>query len=417
MASITSPAQDIATPFKIDISDERIEHLQKKLALTTLPDELEDAGRDYGVPLADVQRLLARWKTGYDWRKYEKQLNDELPQFQKDIDVAEFGTLKIHFVHKKSEVANAIPLLFVHGWPGSFLEVRKILPLLTQEVPGQPSFHVVTFSLPGYGFSDAPKKKGFAISQFAEVGHKLMLSLGYEEYVAQGGDWGSRISSRIASLYGGKHCKAWHTNFPLPVDSSLVRTHPTLLSHPRLYLSSLFTKYTPAEKAGLERTAWFFREGHAYSQEHSTQPQTIGYSLADSPVGLLAWIYEKLVNWTDEYPWEDDEVLTWISIYWFSTAGPAASVRIYYEFHHEKESDRPKPSTIPHGASFFPKELHNLPRIWTRTPYRKFEVEHDSGGHFAAHEKPDVLVDDLRKMFGKGGSAEGVVRGKSGYRT
>ncbi|KAH9484409.1 Putative epoxide hydrolase [Psilocybe cubensis] len=406
MATAANPTQDSTSiiPFKIQVSDDQIEHLNKKLALVRLPDELENAGRDYGVPLGDIQRLVARWKSGYDWRTHEKQLNDELPQFQGSIDVEGFGSLKVHFVHKKSEVENAIPLLFVHGWPGSFVEVRKILPLLTQEIAGQPSFHVVAFSLPGYGFSEAPKKKGFKINQFAEVGHKLMLSLGYKEYVAQGGDWGSRICQRIASLYGGTHCKAWHTNFPLPLDTSLIRNPPTLFSHPWLYLSGRISSYTPAEKAGLERTAWFIKEGHGYAQEHSTQPQTLGYSLADSPVGLLAWIYEKLVNWTDNYPWDDDE------------AGPAASLRIYYEFHHETDTDRPKPPTIPAGASFFPKELHNLPRKWTRTPYRKFEAEHDSGGHFAAHEKPNELVQDLRRMFGKGGIAEGIVKGKTGYK-
>jgi hypothetical protein len=188
MASIILPDSD-TKPFKIHISNEAIEVLQKKLALATLPDELEGAGRDYGVPLADVQRLLSRWKDGYDWRKYEKQLNDELPQFQKLIEIAGFDSLNIHYVHKKSEVEGAIPLLFVHGCeclgieiaislshacsntgPGSFYEVRKILPLLTRGSTDEVTFHVVAFSLPGYGFSDAPKKKGFATDQYAEVG-------------------------------------------------------------------------------------------------------------------------------------------------------------------------------------------------------------------------------------------------------
>jgi hypothetical protein len=188
MSSITLPSSD-TNPFKINVSNEAIEVLQKKLALATLPDELEGAGRDYGAPLADVQRLLSRWKDGYDWRKYEKQLNDELPQFQKNIDVTGFDSLKIHYVHKKSEVEHAIPLLFVHGCecfgnrgrhfslshafsnagPGSFYEVRKILPLLTQGSTDEVSFHVVALSLPGYGFSEGPKKKGFAIDQYAEV--------------------------------------------------------------------------------------------------------------------------------------------------------------------------------------------------------------------------------------------------------
>lgn len=187
MTSNSVPASNIL-PFEINIPDERIEFLRKKLASATLPDELEDAGRDYGVPLADVQRLLAYWKSGYDWRRHEKELNVELPQFQTDIDVEGHGTLKVHFVHKKSDIASAIPLLFVHGCkcatgglyllkqpsfyligPGSFIEVRKILPLLIQGSKDQPAFHVVALGLPGFGFTDAPKKKTFAFIQYAEV--------------------------------------------------------------------------------------------------------------------------------------------------------------------------------------------------------------------------------------------------------
>ncbi|KAF9568764.1 alpha/beta-hydrolase, partial [Agrocybe pediades] len=367
--------------------------------------ELEDAGWDYGVPLADVKRLVTRWKEGYDWRKHEKQINAELPQFTRDIEVDGFGKLNIHYVHKKSDGEDAIPLLFVHGWPGSFLEVRKILPLLIQKSEDHPSFHVVALSLPGYGFSEAPKKKGFAIAQYAEVGHKLMLALGYNEYVTQGGDWGYSITRRIAKNYGGKHSKAWHTNWGASPTGP-----PTLFSAPIVYLTNLLKGFTPAEKAGLERSAWFRSKGMGYYMQQSTQPQTIGYSHADSPAGLLAWIYEKLVTWTDNYPWEDDEVLTWVSIYWFSTGGPAASARIYYEVANQgKIDDSP---TIPQGISFFPKDLVIYPRSWTRTKYLVFESEHDGGGHFTAHEKPNELVADLRKMFGKGGPAHGVVKSK-----
>ncbi|KJA16951.1 hypothetical protein HYPSUDRAFT_192655 [Hypholoma sublateritium FD-334 SS-4] len=394
--------------FKIEVRDEQLERLKQKLALAILPDELEDAGWTYGVPLAEVRRLLARWQDGYDWRTHEAILNADLPQFQTEIAVDGFESLKIHFVHKQSEVTGAIPLLFVHGWPGGFFEARKLLPLLTQATPDQPSFHIVAYSLPGYGFSEAPKKKGFTLSQYAEVGHKLMLALGYNEYVVQGGDWGGRITQHIASLYGGKHCKARHTNWP-DVDS----VPPTLSKSPLKYLRYSVTPYTAAEKAGLERTAWFRKEGMGYNNEHSTQPQTIGYSLADSPVGLLAWIYEKLVNWTDAYKWDDDEVLTWVSIYWFSTAGPAASVRIYYEHTHNKGTV--KLPTVPNGVSYFPKELIIPPRSWTNSPYTVFQSQHDSGGHFAAHEKPEELVSDLRKMFGKGGPAFGVVKDSPGY--
>ncbi|EGO03311.1 hypothetical protein SERLA73DRAFT_174750 [Serpula lacrymans var. lacrymans S7.3] len=396
--------------FKIAIPDEKLATLRAKLELTTFPDELEDAGWKYGAPLADVKRLVGRWKDGYDWRKYEKALNDELPMYTRDIDVEGHGSLNIHYVHQKSEVVDAIPLLFVHGWPGSFLEIRKILPLLTKASPDHPSFHVVALSLPGYGFSEAPRKQGFSGRQYAEVGNNLMLALGYNEYVTQGGDWGFWVTRKIAIFYGGKHSKAWHTNFP-------VGRPPQLLRNPLAFLSYLVKPLTSAEKAGLARTKWFKESGFGYNEEQSTQPQTLGYGLTDSPAGLLAWIYEKLVNWTDSYKWDDDEVLTWMSIYWFSRAGPAASLRIYFEARNEDEGRFVESApTIPMGLSFFPRELLSLPRAWTRlTGNAVFEAEHDSGGHFAAHERPDELVGDVRKMFGKGGPAYGVVPGRAGY--
>ncbi|KAF8158479.1 Alpha/Beta hydrolase protein [Crassisporium funariophilum] len=397
-------------PFRIAVPDSSISLLKQKLALTTLPDELDDAGWQYGAPLADVRRLVARWQDGYDWRKSEAQLNSELPQFTRDIKVDGHGVLNVHYIHQRSTVVDAIPLLFVHGWPGSFIEVQKILPLLVEASPEHPSFHVVAFSLPGYGFSEAPRKQGFELTQFAEVGNKLMIALGYNQYVTQGGDWGHLITRRIAQLYGHKHSKAWHSNFP-------TGNPPHPIHRPLLLLSHLLFKYTPKEDEGLKRTMWYRDQGSGYFAEQASYPQTLGYGLADSPVGLLAWIYEKLVLWTDNYRWDDDEVLTWVSIYWFSRAGPAASLRIYYEVNkaYPDLANKPEPTTIPTGYSFFPKELISLPRRWLQVPNLVFQSEHDSGGHFAAHEKPKELVEDLRKMFGRAGPAFAVVPGKVGY--
>ncbi|KAL4249282.1 peptidase S33 family protein [Abortiporus biennis] len=396
-------------PFTVNILDSELEDLRKKLEGTRFPDELEDAKWDYGVPLSDMKRLVGLWKEGFHWRKIEKSIN-ELPQFTRDIEVDDFGTLSIHYLHKKSEVKDAIPLLFVHGWPGHFLEVRKILPLLVEAKPDQPSFHVIALSLPGYGFSEAPKKKGFGLKKHAEVAHKLMVSLGYTEYVTQGGDWGFAITQFLASLYGPKHVKAWHTNFPVKEGP------PSVLKNPISYISHLLP-WSAKEKAGLQRTQWFMTQGSGYFTEHSTQPQTLAYSLADSPVGLLAWIYEKLVNWTDSYPWTDEEVLEWVSVYWFSRAGPAASIRIYYESKHvENFIFNNVYSPTPFGYSIFPKDIIVQPKSWCQTIGNTvFEKVHDDGGHFAAVERPDVLVSDLREMFGKGGPAFGVVPGKNGY--
>ncbi|KAH6912993.1 epoxide hydrolase [Coprinopsis sp. MPI-PUGE-AT-0042] len=399
-------------PFKIAVSDADIDLLHKKLELTRFPDEIEDAGKDYGAPLADIQRLVSYWKDGYDWRKHEAALNGELPQFTRDIAVEGHGALNIHYVHKKSQAVDAIPLLFVHGWPGSFFEVRKILPYLVDVSPDHPSFHVVAISLPGFGFSEAPKKKGFEGRQMAEVGHKVMLALGYNEYVVQGGDWGSLIGRTIAMQYGPKHCKAFHTNLP-----TVHPPHPT--KRPFLLLSHLLWGYNAEDKARLEKAAEFPKNGDGYFKQQSTQPQTLGYSLADSPSGLLGWIYEKLYRWTDGFPWTDDEVLTWISIYWFSSGGPTASTRIYYEYVKARPDMFSDNSvvTIPLGHSYFPGELMLFPRRWYTWSSHNlvFESEHKRGGHFAAYEAPDLLAGDLRKMFGKNGPAFAVVPGKAGY--
>ncbi|OSX56462.1 hypothetical protein POSPLADRAFT_1062619 [Postia placenta MAD-698-R-SB12] len=401
---------DTEKAFQINVSDADIEFLHKKLELTRFPDELDEAGWNYGAPLADVRRLVARWQDGYDWRKVEAEIN-AIPQFTRDIDVDGFGTLNIHYIHQRSSVATAVPLLFVHGWPGHFLEVRKMLPILTAASPDHPSFHVVALSLPGFGFSEAPKKKGFRGLQYAEVANKLMLALGYNEYVVQGGDWGYYVCKVLVGEYGTKTVKAWHTNTP-------VAGPPSVWKHPGRFLLFLVKPWTAAERAGFVHSQTFLKKGSGYFAEQTTQPQTVGYSLADSPAGLLAWIYEKLVQWTDSYPWEDDEVLTWISIHWFSRAGPAASTRIYYEViqHDPGAFLAGKYSPIPFGLSFFPKELTIVPKLWTRTLGNVvFEADHEKGGHFGAHERPDDIASDLRKMFGKGGPAYGVVPGKDGY--
>ncbi|KAF8526168.1 Alpha/Beta hydrolase protein [Gautieria morchelliformis] len=386
-------------PFTLSISDHALASLNSKLSTVQFPNELSDAGWEYD---------------GYDWRKHERDINASLPQFTADISVEGFETLNIHFVHKRSAVESAIPLLFVHGWPGSFLEVAKILPLLTAPSSEKdPSFHVVAFSLPGYGFSEAPKTKGLAEVQYAEVGHKLMQGLGYEEYVTQGGDWGYIITRKIAQIYGGRYCKASHTNMPFGL-------RPQLLTNPFLYLKHLLTPYTATEKAGLARFAWFRERGSGYAALQSTQPQTVGYSLNDSPVGLLAWIYEKIVTWTDGYPWTDDEIITWVSIYWVSRGGPAASLRIYYEAARTGAWDPSAqivPRHVPIGISLFPKELFVLPKTWMHTLANVvFIGEYTKGGHFAAYERPQELVGDVRAMFRKGAMAFGVVPGKTGYR-
>ena len=398
--------------YTIDVPQQELDLLQKKLELATLPDELEDSGWDYGAPLADIKRLVARWKSGYDWREHESRLNATLPQFTTDIDVDGFGTLNIHFVHQQSESKKAIPLLFCHGWPGHFLEVAKILPELVKGSTDVPAFHVVAPSLPNYGFSEGVKKRGFNIKHYSEVCHELMMKLGYTQYVTQGGDWGFYVT-RYMGIHYPEHCRASHYNlypsFP-GIKNPIVAA--------KFYLQYLVFGLPKHIKQGLDKAYHTHSEGWGYFQEQSTKPQTIGYSQADSPVGLLAWIYEKLHDWTDSYPWSDDEVLTWVSLYSFSRAGPAAASRIYYET--MKAGDHKGVcmynSKTKVGVSRFPQEIFPFPTDWGHTlgPL-VYEKEHDKGGHFAAYETPELIVSDLRAMFGKKGGAYASVQGKDGY--
>ncbi|KAI0259491.1 Alpha/Beta hydrolase protein [Gloeopeniophorella convolvens] len=395
-------------PFQISVPDDAIALLKRKLEDTRFPDEVEDPGWDYGAPLADIKRLTERWRNGYDWRAQERELN-ALPMFTRNIEVEGYGSLNVQYVHKRSTVEGAIPLLFVHGWPGSFIEVTKLLPLLTASSPDHPSFHVVAPSLPGYAWSEGVLKKGFQGKHYAELFNKLMVSLGYTEYVTQGGDRGRLLTLTTASIYGPKHVKASHTNAPVAEPLTFRR-------NPFRFIKYMVTPYSAQEVQAAADAERFLRVGAGYSLEHSTKPQTIGYSLEDSPVGLLAWIYEKLVAWTDAYPWTDDEVLTWISIYWFSRAGPTASVRIYYELAKSNESLRFPEISVPFGISIFPKEVVRSPRAFLSAKASiVFESEHEAGGHFAAWEQPEALASDLRAMFGKYGPAANVVSGCSGY--
>ncbi|KZS94108.1 alpha/beta-hydrolase [Sistotremastrum niveocremeum HHB9708] len=399
-------------PYQVNVPESDIVALKAKLSATRFPDELEGAKWDYGVPLADMKRLVHYWEHHYDWRKYEDYINKTFAQFGTDIEVAGHGSLNIHFVHQKSTVKNAIPLLFSHGWPGHFMEAAKIIPLLSNPPPGSPAFHVVAWSLPGFGFSDAPRKPGFNLSKMAEAGHNLMMALGYNEYVVQGGDWGSDISWHIGRLYGGKHCKSVHLNF---IDVPSIQ----FTENPILWIQDIITPLSDSDRKMITRVQEVQDKGKGYHRQQSSQPQTVSYGLADSPVGLLAWIYEKLHNWTDSYPFTDDDILNWISIYWFSKAGPAASLRIYYEDARTNPVENKKLTPlnfVPIGFSSFPKEIYCVSKTTRRLIGNLvYETTHDSGGHFAAYENPEALAHDLRTFYGTGGKAFGVVKNCSGY--
>ncbi|KAF2101773.1 alpha/beta-hydrolase [Rhizodiscina lignyota] len=386
-------------PFQLNVSDADLETLQKKLEMARLPDEPIGFTVEQGVPVSEMHRLVEYWLKTYlpNWRNHEAALN-RLPMYTETVSTDQFGDLDIHFIHQRSSVKEAIPLLFVHGWPGNFLEVTKLLPLLTEGGADSPAFHVVAPSLPNYGFSEGVSKTGFNLRHYGEVG-----------------DWGSLITQMMGRNYH-ENLRAVHINFVFfdPMN---------LLKQPLRLLQALIIPWTKFEWQGL-KSAWsYITTGNAYYKIHQTRPQTVAYCLADSPVALLGWIYEKLLHWTDNYPWTEDEILTWVSIYWFSAAGPGASVRTYFE------AETPTPpygipadkaffawNNVPLGLTQFPKDVMGIPRAFTRTLGNiVFENWASDGGHFAAWERPEVLARDLRRMFGRGGGAYGVVDGADGY--
>ncbi|KAI0456794.1 Alpha/Beta hydrolase protein [Xylaria acuta] len=398
-------------PFKIDVADAKIDRLRQKLALSDLPNEdsSEPSSATRGPPVSEISRLVSTWRTSYDWRKAEARLNS-FPQFIASIDVDGFGTYDIHHIHKRSTMSHSIPLLFLHGWPGSFLEGTKIIDALAQGdgVAGTRTFHVVVPSLIDFGFSSPSRGKGFSFEQHAEAYDKLMSALGYNEYIIQGGDVGLIVGKYMAKKYGPSRCKAYHTNTPAPKP-------PNPDTFPELAAECAKTPLTDAEQEAMARAGQYSTEGMGYFKLMTTRPLTIGYALRDSPVGLLAWIYEKLRAWADGYPWTDEEVLTWVSVYCFSTAGPEAPGDVYYAMEH----GRPPLAfdlaaeyvDVPFGVARFQNDVLVLPKLWNRTlgPL-VYESEHGKGGHFAAWERPDAIIADLRKMFGDDGPAYESVR-------
>ncbi|KEY64519.1 hypothetical protein S7711_03586 [Stachybotrys chartarum IBT 7711] len=382
--------------FKIHVPQEKLDRLHQKLALTEFPGNVSsDDSWDQGPPVAEIQRLAKVWQTTYNWRESEALLN-RFPQFISAIDVDGFATYDIHHIHMRSARPDAIPLLFLHGWPGSFIEATRIAKELVQGSPNRPSFHFVAPSLIDFGFSSGSDRI-FGIDQHAEAYDKLMQALGYDSYAIQAGDVGCLITRFIARKYASR-CKAYHTNTPLP-------NPPDAELHPELHKRFVSTPLTEQEKTGLARAARLQDQGYGYYKQQSTKPRTLAFGLKDSPVGLLAWLYEKMHDWSDKYPWTDDEILTWISIYYFSRAGPDAANNVYYAMEATKPSAFAQSQAyvdVPFGVARFANDIVSLPKLWNETlgPV-VFSSEHQTGGHFAAWERPDAIIADLQAMFAK----------------
>jgi epoxide hydrolase len=390
----STPASTAIVPFTIHVPDAVLADLKERLARARLPEELDGSGWTYGTNLAYLKQLIAYWRNGFDWRAQERHLN-QFEQFKTNID-----GVAIHFIHRRSKEPNAFPLILTHGWPGSFAEFAKVIGPLTNPVRhgGRPedAFDVVIPSVPGYGFSEKPLQPGYGTERIAALFAKLMARLGYQRYGAQGGDVGSGVSTQLA--LDDAHVAGLHLN--------LCGGAPPDPSDP-------FAGVPAEELAKMrEREAFWTEEERGYSHIQGTKPQTIGYALNDSPVGLAAWIVEKFRTWCDcdgnpEKVFTKDELLTNITIYWV-TQTPTSAARYYYENgprpglgpgRHPAASSKQRVE-VPTACAAFPKEIRFTPRRWLETRYNLTRLTiMPRGGHFAALEQPELLVDDVRAFF------------------
>ena len=373
------------SPLDIKVSEKDITDLKIRLkrARWPEPEPLEDWGQ--GVPLEYAKDLVGYWATNYDWRECENYLNS-LPQFTTNI-----RDLDIHFTHVRSEHDNALPLLITHGWPDSTVNFEKIIgPLVEPENFGgsaDDAFHLVIPSLPGFAFSGKPNKTGWHVGVIAEAWTELMSRLGYSRYVAQGGDWGAIITTEIGYSQA-EHCAGIHITMPITLN-------------PSQHLMENLTEY---EKEAIAGWKFYDEKDSGYNKIQRTRPQTMGYGLVDSPVAQATWIIDKFWQWTDchghlENVISRKQLFDNISIYWFTKSG-ASSARMYWES-VSRGLAGDTVIQIPTGISIFPKEIFRSSRRWCEERFT--DLIHyntfDSGGHFAAVEKPVELVDEIRKTF------------------
>ncbi|OUS11976.1 epoxide hydrolase [Gammaproteobacteria bacterium 53_120_T64] len=375
-------SNDVIRPFQIAISDEVLNDLTQRLSNTRWPDPETVNDWSQGIPLAYTQEVCDYWLNSYDWRAREQKLN-QYPQFKTALN-----GLDIHFIHARSEYAEARPLLMTHGWPGSIVEFQKVIgPLIDPVAHGgdaADAFHVVCPSLPGYGFSDKPTEVGWNIEKIAATWNQLMLRLGYEQYFAQGGDWGAAVTAAIGMQNLG-NCQAIHLNMVI------VEPDPATLND-----------LTPLEQSALAGIQHYSDHDSGYSKQQSTRPQTVGYGLSDSPVGQMAWILEKYWAWMDcdghpENVLSKDELLDNIMLYWCN-ASAASSARLYWQSFNDLSRDDVALAT---GCSVYPKEIFRASRRWAERRFKNLIHwnELEKGGHFAAFEVPETFINEVRNCF------------------
>jgi microsomal epoxide hydrolase len=373
-------------PFRVQVSDAALADLRERLSRVRFPAQLPDAGWDYGTELDYLRELVTYWRDDYDWPAQEKRLN-AFSQFCTTIDGQ-----RIHFIHARSPDPDALPLLVVHGWPGSVAEYLDVIgPLNDPSGNGglaADAFHVVAPSLPGFAFSGPTTEPGWHPRRISDAFAQLMADLGYERYGTQGGDWGAAVTRWLAIDHPPHVAGAHFTQFG-------VQPPPGSSPH----------EYTTEQQAALDAVAQFVAEESGYHLLQSTRPQTVGYALDDSPVGLLAWIVEKMRSWSDcggdiESAFTRDQILTNVMCYWV-TATAHSSARLYFE-NRRALADYPLGVrvVVPTGVSSFPGDTYQCPREWLE---HQCNLVHYSrpprGGHFAAMEEPELFVDEVRTFF------------------
>jgi len=385
---MTSTATHEIEAFRISIPQADLDDLAERLARTRWPAILPGTAWERGVPVGYLRELAEYWRHGFDWRAAEARLNS-YRQYTTEID-----SQKIHFLHVRSPEPNATPLLLIHGWPGSIVEFLHVIGPLSDPRrhgdPGAPAFDLVIPSLPGFGFSGPATEPGWNSRRIAAAFAELMHRLGYERYGAQGGDFGAFVAPDLGRV-DAEHLVGVHVN-------AATMGFVPFGDIPEAELAT----FTPTEKERLQRMQNYLTEGNGYFQIQSTRPQTLSYGLTDSPAGQLAWIVEKFKEWTNsghalpEDAISRDEILTDVSVYWFTgTAGPAANVT-YYESMHS--GDWPYPSGVPTGVAVFAEDIA-IRRYAEQANNIVHWSDFETGGHFAALETPDLLVQDVRTFF------------------
>ncbi|MFQ3245003.1 MAG: pimeloyl-ACP methyl ester carboxylesterase [Arenicella sp.] len=372
----------IARPYCVEIDPSAIDDLKQRLTNSRLPEKQTVSDWSQGIPLDIVNEFSDYWRDDYDWFVCQERLNG-YPQYLMELDGVD-----IHFLHIRSTEPNARPLLMTHGWPGSVLEFIELIGPLTDPAKyggdAQDAYHLVLPSIPGYGFSAKPTSADWTTEKIANVWDRLMVNLGYQRYFAQGGDWGGVITASIGAQDLG-HCAGIHVNLVVvgAPDKAIMNTP------------------TEQEAKALAQYQKYLQDGSAYAAIQGTRPQTIGYALADSPVGQMAWILEKFHQWSGpdalQNSFSKDHLLDNISLYWLSNSA-ASSARLYW--HSFAKSDLSE-VTVPMGASLFENEIIQPSRRWAEQRFKniQFWQENEVGGHFAAMEVPELFVKQLRECL------------------